>query len=86
MIYLLYGEEEACEGMRAALDALGPGFRCEVWTIPNATDGIKRDVLDHGGRAWHCARSAPDRVHIHCPEIRGFPHAGTFAELVDMAR
>ena len=51
-VILLTGAPPACEAVRAALEALGPGFRCEVWTIPEASDKLKEAISDHDGETW----------------------------------
>lgn len=51
-VILLTGDPPACEAVRAALEALGPGFRCEVWTIPEASEKLKEAVAEHDGETW----------------------------------
>lgn len=53
-IILLCGEPDPCAAVRTALEALGPGMRCEIWTVEDASEKLREAVREHDGAVWVC--------------------------------
>ena len=61
-IILLCGEPDPCAAVRTALAALGPGMRCEVWTVPDASEKLREAVREHDGDVWVCGWDPDDTL------------------------